>query len=152
MSLLDRWARRWDARILAGRDRLQRGSPGAYRVLLAVATASYLVTDALVPRRRVRALTTTMVAMTLFDSIATYVWVTRSVAIEGNPLVDRVVGTFGEGWGLTLRTVFSGALVVLLGALARRYWEARFGLAVAGLILTLVTVVHGVVLVAVLRS
>ncbi|MEX0834466.1 MAG: hypothetical protein WD010_00120, partial [Nitriliruptor sp.] len=61
MSLLDRWARRWDARILAGRDRLQRGSPGAYRVLLAVATASYLVTDALVPRRRVRALTTTMV-------------------------------------------------------------------------------------------
>ncbi len=33
-----------------------------------------------------------MVAMTLFDSVATYVWVTRSVAVEGNPLVDRVMG------------------------------------------------------------
>ncbi len=49
MSVLDRWARRWDARILAGRDRLRRRSPAAYRVLLAVVTASYLATEAVVP-------------------------------------------------------------------------------------------------------
>jgi hypothetical protein len=149
VSTLPDWAARWDARILAGRERLRRRSPRTYRWLLASLVVGYLAADAAVPRRRVRPLTTILVAMTLVDSVATYVWVTRAVAVEGNPIVDGVMGVLGDGPALAARTVLSGLLLVALGWLATRHWEARGGLAVAALALTGVTAVHvyGLVLV-----
>jgi hypothetical protein len=149
VATLPPWAARWDARILAGRERLRRRSPGAYRWLLASLVVGYLAADAAVPRRRVRPLTAVLVAMTLVDSVATYVWVTRAVAVEGNPIVDGVMGVLGDGPALAVRTVLSGLLLVALAWLATRHWEARGGLAVAAVALTGVTAVHlyGLVLV-----
>jgi hypothetical protein len=151
-ATLPDWAARWDARILAGRERLRQRSPRAYRVLLAWLVASYLAADAVVPRHRVRPLTTVLVGVTLLDSIATYVWVTRAVAVEGNPLVDGVMRALGEGPALALRTVLSAAFLVGLGWLATRHWEARGGLALVAVALAGVTAVHVYGLLLVLTS
>lgn len=136
------WAARWDARVDEARERLRRRSPRAYRRLLAVSAVGYLLTDALLPPRRVRALALVLVAMTLLDSLATYVWVAREVAVEGNPVVDTVMGALGEGPALVLRTVVSMGFLVGLGWLARRHWEARTGMIVATVALTAVTLIH----------
>jgi hypothetical protein len=142
VATLPGWAARWDARILASRERLRQRSPSAYRWLLAWLLAGYLVVDAVVPERRVRPLTAVLVGATLLDSAATYVWVTRAVAVEGNPLVDGVMGALGEGPALALRTLLSAVFVLSLGWLARRHWEARGGLAFAAVALAGVTAVH----------
>jgi hypothetical protein len=146
---LPTWAARWDARVLADRERLKRRAPRSYRRLLTVSAVVYLLTDAVLPRRRVRPVAAVMVLATIADSVATYVWVTGGVALEGNPIVATVMGTFGEGAGLLLRAVSSAAFVLALAWLARRHWEARAGLGVAAAALAAITVVHayGVLLV-----
>jgi hypothetical protein len=152
VATLPGWAARWDARLLASRERLRQRSPRTYRWLLAWLLAGYLVVDTLVPERRVRPLTAVLVGATAFDSAATYVWVTRAVAVEGNPLVDGVIGALGEGPALALRAVLSAAFVVSLGWLAGRHWEARGGLAFAAAALAGVTAVHAYGLVLVLTG
>jgi hypothetical protein len=59
------------------------------------------------------------------------------------------VRVLGDGPALALRTAASALLLVALGWLATRHWEARGGLAVAALALSGVTAVHvyGLVLV-----
>lgn len=139
---LPAWAARWDARILARRDVLAARHPRLYRVVLGWMYANYLVVSTVLPRRRVVALGGAMVAATLLDSVATYVWVTRRIAVEGNPVVDAVMVTFGDGPGLVLRGLLSASFVVLLTGLARRHWEARAGMVLAAAALAAVTVVH----------
>jgi hypothetical protein len=136
------WAARWDARMLEARRRLAVRAPGVHRWLLATLTTAYLVTDAVLPRRRLRVVTVAMLAATVLDSIATYVWVSRQVALEGNPVVASVMGLLGDGPGLFVRTLLSASFVVALAWLARRHWEARAGLAVAAVALAGITVVH----------
>jgi hypothetical protein len=147
---LPTWAARWDARVLADRERLKRRAPRSYRRLLTVSAVAYLLTDAVLPRRRIRPVAVAMILATVADSVATYVWITGGVALEGNPVVATVMGTFGEGGGLVLRAVASAGFVVALAWLARRHWEARAGLAVAAAALGAITVVHayGVLLVS----
>jgi hypothetical protein len=142
VATLPGWAARWDARVLAQRERLRHRSPRTYRLLLGVMATGYLLVDAVVPRRRVVPVMTGMVVMTVADGFATYLWVTRAVAVEGNPLVDAVIGALGEGPGLALRTVLSVLFVLSLGWLATRHWEARGGLVLAGAGLLAVTGVH----------
>lgn len=136
------WAARFDARVLAGRDRLAQRHPRLHRALLAWMYGHYLVVSALLPRRRVTALGAAMVGATVIDSLATYVWVTNRIAVEGNPLVDQVMRTLGDGLGLTLRGVLSATFVVLLTWLARRHWEARAGMLIAATALGGITLVH----------
>lgn len=141
-TTLPAWAARWDARILAGRERLAVRSPRLHRGLVAWLLGSYLVIEALLPRRRVLPLATAMVAATLLDSYATYVWVSGRMAVEGNPLVDTVMSALGDGPALVLRAALSATFVVLLAWLARRHWEARGGMLVAATALAGVTAVH----------
>lgn len=141
-TTLPGWAARWDARIVAGRERLAERSPRLHRGLLAWLLGSYLVVDAILPRRRVVPLAVVMVSATVLDSVATYVWVTGRLAVEGNPLVDAVMSALGDGPALVLRGALSAAFVVLLAWLARRHWEARGGMLVAATALAGVTAVH----------
>ncbi|MEX1177830.1 MAG: DUF5658 family protein [Nitriliruptor sp.] len=142
MDTLERWAARWDARVNARRGRLRRRAPRISRGFDATTRSWQRVIDALVPGRRAVTLTAVLIVMTLVDSAATYAWVSRAVAVEGNPLVDDVITLFGEGPGLALRTGFSALLLTLLGLLARRFREARGGLAVVAVVLSLVTGIH----------
>ena len=145
------WAARFDARILAGRDRLAQRHPRIHRALMAGLYAHYLVVSGLLPRRRVRRLGAWLVAATVFDSLATYVWISRELAVEGNPLVDQALRAFGDGPGLVMRTVLSATLVLLLTWLARRHWEARAGMLVAAVALAGITSLHLFGVVVVLR-
>jgi hypothetical protein len=139
---LPAWAARWDARILARRERLAQEHPAVHRVLLAWLYANYLVVSTLLPRRRVVALGAVMVAATIVDSLATYVWVSTAMAVEGNPVVDGVMSVLGDGPGLVVRAVLSATFVVLLTWLARRHWEARAGMLIAAAALGGITLVH----------
>lgn len=145
------WAARWDARVLAARDQLAQRAPRLHRGLLAWLFAIYLVVDAALPRRRVVPVAALMVLATIIDSAATYLWVTERIAVEGNPLVDTVMAALGDGLGLSLRAVLSATFVVLLAWLARRHWEARAGMIVAGAALAGITLVHAYGLTLLLR-
>jgi hypothetical protein len=89
-----------------------------------------------------------LLAMVVLDSVATYVWVSTGLAIEGNPLVAHVMDGLGDGPGLALRTIWSAGLVVALTALARRRRRVRFAVTFVAVILGLVSLVHLSALVA----
>ena len=79
------------------------------------------------------------VVLAVADSLATWWWLHTGVAVEGNPWLAGVLGLAGPTLGLTLRTLWVGALIGALVVLAGRTPLARAGLwvAVGGGVLTL---------------
>ncbi|MCC5949207.1 MAG: hypothetical protein JJT89_12195 [Nitriliruptoraceae bacterium] len=110
------WANRLRIRVYAW---IQR-DPRTRRRALAFATVAWQAGEWVAPQRQVAPIRAVLLAMVLLDSIATYVWVTTGLAVEGNPLVASVMDVFGDGVGLTLRTLWSAALVLALTWLAER--------------------------------
>lgn len=140
-GLVAAWTR-LDERVRTRRHRFAARHPRVHHLSLHVAAALWWGSERVLPRRRVGPVAVLLVAATVVDSIATYAWVVRGIAIEGNPLVAAVMATYGDGPGLALRALLSATLVVLLAWLARRHWEARAGMILVTLALGGVTVLH----------
>ncbi|MFU8840064.1 MAG: DUF5658 family protein [Nitriliruptoraceae bacterium] len=98
--------------------------------------------DRVLPRDRVPRVRLLLVALVVFDSVATYVWVRTGIAVEGNPLVASVMEAYGDGVGLLLRTVWSVALVLALTWLADRHVVARLALVLVVAALGAVALLH----------
>jgi hypothetical protein len=132
------WAHRLEARARAR----WAADPVARRRALTTAAVVWQLGDLVMPRRLVPGIRTVLLAMIVFDSIATWVWVNVGIATEGNPLVASLMDRFGDGIGLALRTVWSVALVLALAWLAERRAMARPALAFLVLVLGSVTLIH----------
>ena len=136
------WADRWDERVLAARGRLATRAPVADRGLRRTEHGTRRFVDAVLPPARVVPLAIALIVATVLDSAATYLWVTERIAVEGNPLVDGLMASFGDGPALTMRAMLSASLIVLLTWLATRHWEARLGMLLAAVALGGVTLLH----------
>src|SRR6056297_716437 len=118
------WAHRAEHRL---RDRLA-GDRAARRRWLAAVIVVWQAVEAAVSREQVRPVRTLLLTMVVLDSVATYVWVSTGLAVEGNPIVAAAMDVYGDALGLVLRTVWSVALVLALTWLAERYAGARVSL------------------------
>jgi hypothetical protein len=132
------WAHRLETR---ARARWATDARSRRRALTA-AVVAWQVGDFVLPRRLVAGIRTVLLAMIVFDSVATWVWVNVGIATEGNPLVASLMDRFGDGVGLALRTGWSVGLVLALAWLAERRASARPALAFLVLVLGAVTLVH----------
>jgi hypothetical protein len=102
--------------------------------------------ERVLPRSRVPQVRLLLVALVVFDSVATYVWVRTGIAVEGNPLVASVMEAYGDGTGLLLRTLWSVALVLVLTWLADRHVIARMALVLVVAALGAVALIHAAAL------
>lgn len=135
----------WDRRVLALRARTASrlaGHPRTARVLTRLGADTQTGIDRLVPRDRVWPTGLLLCVLVVTDSVATWVWLRSGIAVEGNPFVDGLIRVSGAGFALTVRAVWSIALVLLLTWLATRRQEARFGLVVVAVPLTVVAGLH----------
>ena len=142
------WRRRadaWDARVRSWRapalERIGR-HPRVLRAWVALEADARTGLDRLVPAERVVATGIWLAALAVLDSVATWVWLRTGTAREGNPLVDQLVAVAGAGPALALRAAWTVGLVALLTWLARRRREARGGLVVVAVALSVVTGLH----------
>lgn len=92
--------------------------------------------------RRMAGVRRLLLAMVVLDSAATYLWVSTGIAVEGNPLVAGLMATLGDGPALTVRALWSAALVVLLCAIARRRPTIRPAVTLVAGVLGAVTLLH----------
>ncbi len=135
----------WDQRVLALRaraaSRLAR-HPRTARAAARLGEDTRTGLDRLVPPDRVWATGFVLSLLVATDSAATWVWLRSGIAVEGNPFVDGLIRVSGAGVALTVRALWSVALVTLLTWLATRRQEARFGLVVVAVPLTVVAGLH----------
>lgn len=136
------WARRAAARLKA---RISADARWRRRAL-ALGLVAWQVNDAILPRRLVMPVRNLLIAMVVFDSAATWVWVSTGVAAEGNPIVAAVMALLGDGLGLVVRTVWTVVLVWMLAWLADRRAAIRPLMALVTLVLGLVTLLHAAIL------
>lgn len=112
------------------------------RRALAATLAVWQLGEMIAPRHQVAPVRRLLLAMVVFDSVATYAWIRSGIAVEGNPLVAGVMDAIGDGLGLTVRTLWSAALVVALTWLAERRAAVRPALIPVLLGLGAITLVH----------
>jgi hypothetical protein len=132
------WVNRWRQGLYAriARDtRLRRRA-------LAITITVWQLGEWVSPQRQVAPIRRVLLAMVVLDSVATYVWVRTGIAIEGNPLVAGAMDALGDGPALTLRALWSGALVVALSWLAERRASVRPALVLILAVLGAVTLIH----------
>lgn len=137
------WARREAQRVkqrLSADVRLRR-------IALAVALLAWWGNQVLLPQERIRPVRNLIVVMVVFDSVATWSWVTLGIAVEGNPLVAALMQALGNELGLAVRTVWSVALVVALAWLAAHRVVVRPALVFVAVVFGLVTLIHASTLV-----
>jgi len=139
----------WVERAWQRERRAIAADPGRRRRWLAAVVAMWVLGESIATRRQVAPIRRLLIAMIVFDTVATYVWVITGIAVEGNPLVAALMDVYGDGVGLALRTVWSIALVVALAWLAERRAAVRPALVVPVVALGAVTLLHVTVLVRV---
>jgi hypothetical protein len=132
------WANHARQRVYAWINR----DAGLRRWALTLTVVAWQLGEWVTPRRQVAPIRRVLLAMVVFDSVATYVWVTTGLAVEGNPLVASAMDTLGDGPALTLRAVWSGALVMALTWLAERRASVRPALVLVLVALGAVTLIH----------
>lgn len=132
------WANRLRIRTYAW---IQR-DPRVRRAAIAAATVGWQAGEWVAPRQQVAPMRAVLLAMVVLDSVATYVWVSTGLAVEGNPLVAAIMDAYGDGPGLVLRTVWSAGLVIALSWLAERRAAVRPALIPVLLGLGAVTLIH----------
>lgn len=132
------WAERVRQRV---RDRI-RSDEVARRRAIAATVVMWQLGEMVAPRRQVAPIRRLLLAMVVFDSVATYVWVSNGLAIEGNPLVAAAMDAMGDGLGLAVRTLWAGGLVLVLTWLADRRAAVRPALVPVLLGLGAVSVLH----------
>lgn len=136
------WVRRAGVRL---RDHLA-SDRAARRRWVAIVVVVWQLVETAVSREQVRPVRTLLLTMVVLDSVATYVWVSTGLAIEGNPIVAAAMEVYGDALGLVLRTVWSVTLVLALTWLAERYAVARVSLVFVVVPLGAVTLLHAMAL------
>lgn len=116
------------------------------RRAVAAVVVGWQAAELVLPRERVSEVRLLLLAMVLLDSVATYVWVSTGLAVEGNPIVAAAMSLYGDALGLVLRTIWSAALVLALAWLAERRILPRMALVVVVVPLGGVTLLHAVAL------
>lgn len=94
------------------------------------------------PRQRILPATVAVLALTVFDAVATMASVGGGVAQEANPLLAVLIEHLGLGATMALRVVVGGALTLLLGWLSTWRREFRPGLALVTVVLAAVAALH----------
>jgi hypothetical protein len=109
------------------RQRQQLSSdPVRRRRALALIICGVAIMDLLMPQRMVKPVRNLLAVVAVWDSVATYTWVTAlGAAEEANPYVAILMHQLGDGLGLTVRALVTIGFVWGLAALAGRYWYAR---------------------------
>lgn len=82
------------------------------------------------------------VLLTVADVVLTFAWIERGIAVEGNPLVARLIDALGPALGLGIRGAIGVSLLLVLGALAHRSRLARAALPTLTAVLAGVFVWH----------
>lgn len=98
--------------------------------------------DAVMPRERILSVTVAVLALTVFDAVATMALVGSGVAEEANPLLSDLIDRLGLGAAMAVRVAFGGALTLLLAWLSTWRREARPVLAFVALLLWAVAGLH----------
>lgn len=132
------WVRRAEADLRArtAADRSVR------RRWVAAVVVAWQLAESVLPREQVRPVRRLLLAMVALDSVATYVWVSTGLAVEGNPIVGAAMDVYGDAIGLLLRTVWSAGLVLALTWLAQRHVVARVSMVLVVVPLGAVTLIH----------
>jgi hypothetical protein len=136
------WVRRAEAELRA-RTAADRG---VRRRWVAAVVVGWQFAESVLPLEQVRPVRRLLLAMVVLDSVATYVWVSTGLAVEGNPIVGAAMVVYGDALGLVLRTVWSATLVLALTWLAQRHVVARVSLVLVLVPLGAVTLVHAAAL------
>ena len=132
----------WAERVWQRERRAIAADPQRRRRWLAAAVAVWALGESIVSRQQVAPLRRLLIAMIVFDSVATFVWVTVGIAVEGNPLIATLMDLYGDALGLALRTLWSIALVGALAWLAERRAGVRPALVLPLVALGAVTLLH----------
>lgn len=132
--------------------RLEARRPGLHERVVAVQDTTRRVILRTVPRSRIRPLTVTAIALTLFDAVATVVVVGSGLAVEANPLLAELIDRIGLLSAMLARALLGIGLLWLLAWLSTWRHEVRPALLLVAVVLATVAVVHVVGIVgAVLR-
>lgn len=134
-SRLERHRRRALARLAVRQPRL-------HAAVLALQEATRRAIVRTVPRSRIRPLTLTAVALTVFDATATLVVVGTGLAVEANPLLAALIARMGLLAAMLVRTVVGVGLLWLLAWLSTWRHEVRPALLLVAVVLGAVAVVH----------
>jgi hypothetical protein len=143
--MLVQFAARWDAAVLARRDRMwvhMDRYPTAKKYVMVFMLSIVIMIESTLPRRSVRTFAKVLAAATLIDSAATWLWVSTGLASEGNPWVAGFFEVYGVGPGLTVRAAFSLTMIAGLEAIAKRSWEGRGAMLVAAIPLFGIVLFH----------
>lgn len=100
------------------------------------------LTEWAVPRERVDRLVVLLASMIVLDSTATGFYLRRGLAVEGNPWVEVMMTTYGQGAGLAVRAFWSLAVLLIIRIGAVRDRRFRMVLLVVAAGLSTITVVH----------
>lgn len=98
--------------------------------------------EGVLPRERVLPATLLVVALTVFDALATLVLVGRGTAEEGNPLLAALIERVGLAPAMGVRVLVGVGLTVVLAWLSTWRREVRPVLALVVLVLSLVAGLH----------
>lgn len=86
--------------------------------------------------------TISAVTLTVFDAVATALWLELGIAAEANPLLDRLIDLVGAGTTMALRSVIGVTLVLALAALSGTSRLARLALPGVTVVLAAVAGYH----------
>jgi hypothetical protein len=123
-------------------ERLATTRPAWHERIRRVQRTSGRFWEGVLPRRRVLAVTVVVLALTMFDALATLVLVGSGAAEEANPLLADLIGRIGLGAAMGVRVVVGTALTLVLAWLATWRREVRPVLALVALVLALVACLH----------
>lgn len=123
-------------------ERLEQTRPRWHRRTLALQRASRRFWEAVLPRERVLRVTAVVLALTVFDGVATIVLVGGGVAEEGNPLMADLIVRIGLAPAMGVRVVVGSVLTLVLAWLSTWRREVRPVLALVAVVLCLVAGLH----------
>lgn len=135
LSMLERHRRRQ-------LERLAERAPRLHAAFGRIERANRRFWDAVLPRERVLPVTVTVLALTVFDALATLVLVGSGAAEEANPLLAALIERIGLAPAMGVRILVGAGLTVVLAWLSTWRREVRPVLALVAVVLSLVAGLH----------
>ena len=124
------------------RAKLETDHPRLFAAVVAVEGWFLRFADRVVPPGRVDRITVVLASMIILDSSATALWLREGLAVEGNPWVDAMIATYGQGVGLAVRAFWSLTALWFLRAGALRAHGFRVAMTFVVVGLSAITLLH----------
>lgn len=123
-------------------QRLRETRPGWYARVVGMQRATRRFWDAVLPRERVLLVTVVVLALTVFDGLATVALVGTGVAEEANPLLADLIERIGLVPAMAVRVAVGTVLTLVLAWLSTWRREVRPVLALVAVLLAMVAGLH----------